>query len=95
MSDEPNKLDPSPHDWLELLASLQEMVKTGQLRAVTFMISDTRDPNNAVVDSYGKPEVVEIACRTAVTRIVSAIETTDLSLANAIRQGMPQARTCQ
>lgn len=87
-----DKSNPSQDDWLELIKGLQDAAIAGQLKSVTFALVDSRMPDNAMVDHYGSPELTEVACRMTVERIASVLQLTNMSLATAIREGMPKQR---
>jgi hypothetical protein len=89
---EPNKRNPSQRELLELLEALKDEVTNGRLKSVTFMLIDRRMPDRAIIDSYGRPDLTEIACRKTIEEIAAETDATAPEIARAIRQGAPPPR---
>lgn len=88
-----DKTNPTQGEWLEVLAGLREEAIAGRLKSLTFALVDSRMPDNAMIDSYGRVELTEIACRMTVHRIADSIQASNQGLADAIRAGLPTATT--
>lgn len=92
MTDEINKLDPSPEDWVELLRGLRDEAKAGRLLSVTFMLANPGNKDLAIIDHFGSLEHTEIACRKTVEAIAGVVEAINPAMAAAIRKGMAGLR---
>ena len=92
MSEHVNKLDPSTQEWINLLDALRREAREGRLLSLTFMLQEGPNPDNAIVDSYGKPPLTEAACRRTVEAIAQGAEAVSTELAKAIRDNMPKAK---
>lgn len=96
MNNEIDKFDPTSADWLELIDGLREQVQQGRLKSMTFLLVDPRMPDNAMIDSWGSPELTEIACRKTLQEIALAQEIAgNAALAKAIRDAIPSERVLQ
>ena len=83
-----SNVSPSKADWLEMLDALRAEAHAGRLKSLTFMLALPDNPDSALIDYIGTPEVTEIACRKTVEQIADTVARTNASLASAIRSGM-------
>lgn len=79
-------------DWHELFMALDDQAREGRIAAVVIMLADPRLPDQAIVESYGKAEMREIASRKTIESIIESEAGRQPQLALAIAKGLDSLR---
>lgn len=79
-------------DWHELFMALDDQARDGRVAAVVIMLADPRMPDRAIVESYGKPEMREIASRKTIEKVIESEAGRAPKLALAIANGLDALR---